>query len=139
VEEEAVARPEQVITVNPMLEEKFGLSYLVKSGKTLYMAGILSADEQSFSLVGAGDMAAQIRHIYDRMQRTLAKAGCTLQNVVSEISFTTDVKALAEAGWVRREIYQKANAAPPVATAVQVAGLYLPGAMLEIHATAELP
>lgn len=134
-----MARPEQVITVNPMLEEKFGLSYLVKSGKTLYMAGILSADEQSFSLVGAGDMAAQIRHIYDRMQRTLAKAGCTLQNVVSEISFTTDVKALAEAGWVRREIYQKANAAPPVATAVQVAGLYLPGAMLEIHATAELP
>ncbi|MDX2143154.1 MAG: Rid family hydrolase [Rhodospirillaceae bacterium] len=134
-----MARPEQVITVNPMLEEKFGLSYLIKSGKTLYMAGILSADEQTFSLVGAGDMAAQIRHIYDRMQRTLAKAGCTLQHVVSEISFTTDVKSLADAGWVRREIYQKANAAPPVATAVQVAGLYLPGAMLEIHATAELP
>jgi 2-iminobutanoate/2-iminopropanoate deaminase len=133
-----MARPEQVISVNPMLEEKFGLSYLIKSGKTLYMAGILSADDATFELVGAGDMAAQIRQIYARMQRNLAKAGCDLRHVVSEISFTTDVKALGDAGWVRREIYQAANAAPPVATAVQVAGLYLPGAMLEIHATAEL-
>ncbi|MSO97450.1 MAG: RidA family protein [Rhodospirillaceae bacterium] len=133
-----MARPEQVISVNPMLEEKFGLSYLIKSGKTLYMAGILSADDVTFELVGAGDMAAQIRQIYARMQRNLAKAGCTLQHVVSEISFTTDVKALAEAGSVRRQIYQQAGAAPPVATAVQVAGLFLPGAMLEIHATAVL-
>jgi enamine deaminase RidA (YjgF/YER057c/UK114 family) len=134
-----MARPEQVISVNPVLEEKFGLSYLVASGKTLYMAGILSADETTFELVGAGDMAAQIRHIYARMQKNLAKAGCTLSHVVSEISFTTDVKALGDAGWVRREIYRAAGAAPPVATAVQVAGLYLPGALLEIHATAELP
>ena len=133
-----MARPDQVISVNPMLEEKFGLSYLIKSGKTLYMAGILSADDATFELVGAGDMAAQIRQIYARMQRNLAKAGCTLRNVVSEISFTTDVKALGDAGSVRREIYQVANAAPPVATAVQVAGLYLPGALLEIHATAVL-
>ena len=134
-----MARPDQVISVNPMLEEKFGLSYLIKSGRTLYMAGILSADDATFELVGAGDMAAQIRQVYAHMQRNLAKAGCTLRHVVSEISFTTDVKALGDAAWVRRDIYQAANAAPPVATAVQVAGLYLPGALLEIHATAELP
>ena len=134
-----MARPDQVISVNPMLEEKFGLSYLIKSGRTLYMAGILSADDATFELVGAGDMAAQIRQVYARMQRNLAKAGCTLRHIVSEISFTTDVKALGDAAWVRRDIYQAANAAPPVATAVQVAGLYLPGALLEIHATAELP
>lgn len=133
-----MARKEQVISVNPTLEQKFGISYLVRSGKTLYMAGLLSADDETFQLVGPGDMAAQIRNIYARMQRVLAKANCTLKNVVSEISFTTDVAALAGAGWVRREIYQQAGAAPPVGTAVQVSALFLPGAMLEIHATAEL-
>ena len=113
-----MARPDQVIPVNPMLEEKFGLSYLIKSGKTLYMAGVLSADDATFELVGAGDMAAQIRQIYARMQRNLAKAGCTLRHVVSEISFTTDIKALGDAANVRREIYQAANAAPPAVNPV---------------------
>ena len=84
-------------------------------------------------------MAAQIKRIYERMGGVLAKAGCTLINVVSEISFTTDIQALAAASSVRDEIYRAAGAAPPVATAVQVTALYLPGAMLEIHATAELP
>jgi len=37
----------------------------------------------------------------------------------------------------KRKKHKKKPAA--VATAVQVAGLYLPGALLEIHATAELP
>lgn len=133
-----MARFEDVIPVNAELEKKFGLSYLIKSGKTLYMAGILSADDATFTLVGAGDMAAQIRHIYMRMEKILAKANCTLQNVVSEINFTTDMTALTGATGVRAGIYKRANAAPPVATAVQVAGLYLPGAMLEVHATAEL-
>ena len=132
-----MARFENVIPVNAALEQKFGLSYLIKAGKTLYMAGILSADDATFNLVGAGDMAAQIRHIYMRMQNILAKAGCTLEHVVSEINFTTDMAALVGAGGVRAEIYKRAGAAPPVASAIQVSGLYLPGAMLEVHATAE--
>lgn len=135
-----MAKRENVIAVNPELEAKFGLSYLVRSsGPTLWMAGIISADEATFQLVGENDMEAQIRQIYARMKNVLAKAGADLSHVVSEISFTTDMQALGRASWVRDEIYRNANAAPPVATAVEVKGLYLPGAMLEIHATAEMP
>lgn len=133
-----MARFENVIPVNAELEKKFGISYLIKSGKTLYIAGLLSADDTTFELVGAGDMAAQIRHIYKRMEMILAKAGCTLHHVVSEINFTTDMAATKGAAGTRTEIYRRAGAAPPVATAVQVAGLYLPGALIEVHATAEL-
>ncbi len=133
-----MAHPDQIISVNPELEKKFGLSYLVRSsGPTLWMSGILSAGD-NFELFGEGDMAAQIRRIYERMTGVLAKADCSLVNVVSEISFTTDIQVLAAASGVRDEIYKAAGAAPPVATAVQVSALFLPGAMLEIHATAEL-
>lgn len=133
-----MAHADNIISVNSELEQKFGMSYLIRSsGPTLHMAGILSADD-NFKVFGEGDMAAQIRRIYERMSAVLAKADCTLVNVVSEISFTTDMQALAAASGVRDEIYKAAGAAPPVATAVQVSALYLPGAMLEIQATAEL-
>ncbi len=133
-----MAHFDNVIPVNVELEKKFGMSYLIRSsGPTLHMAGILSADE-NFEVYGPGDMAAQIRRIYERMSAVLDKADCSLVNVVSEISFTTDIQALGAASHVRDEIYRAAGAAPPVATAVQVSALYLPGAMLEIQATAEL-
>ena len=133
-----MAHCDNVISVNAELEKRFGMSYLIRSsGPTLHMAGILSADE-NFEAYGVGDMAAQIQRIYERMNGVLANVGCTLINVVSEISFTTDIQALAGVSHVRDEIYRAAGAAPPVATAVQVSALYLPGAMLEIQATAEL-
>ena len=133
-----MARHEQIIHVDEKLENEIGISRFVRAGNTLYMSGLLSADE-NFELVGAGDMEAQVARIYARMEHTLAHAGASLKDVVSEISFATDLAALGAAGPVRRACYERAGAALPAATAVQVAGLFLPGAMLEIHPTVELP
>jgi enamine deaminase RidA (YjgF/YER057c/UK114 family) len=132
-----MARAEQVISVFPELEQRFGLSYAVKSGKLLFLSGLVAADDQ-FNLVGPGDMAAQIRCIYARLQRVLAKAGADLRHVVSETNYTTHSPELTQAAWVRREIYRAAGAAMPAATGVHVTGLALPGAMLEVHAVAAL-
>ena len=132
-----MARHDQVISVFPDFEEKFDLSYIVTAGNTLYLSGLVSADD-NFNLVGEGDMEAQIRRIYQRLQFVLSKAGATLHNVVSEINFTTNSKALSEAAWARAEIYKAAGAAMPAATGLQVVSLSLPGAMLEVHATAVL-
>ena len=43
------------------------------------------------------------------------------------------------ASHVRREFYARHNASIPASTAVQVVALALPGAMLEIHPTVEVP
>ncbi|MDX2223714.1 MAG: Rid family hydrolase [Rhodospirillaceae bacterium] len=132
-----MARAEQVISVFPELEQRFGLSYAVRSGKLVFLSGLVAADDQ-FNLVGAGDMAAQIRCIYTRLQKVLAKAGADLRHVVSETNYTTNSPELTKAAWVRREIYRAAGAAMPAATGVHVSGLALPGAMLEVHAIAAL-
>ena len=132
-----MASQEQIVSVYPELEQRFGLSYIVKAENTLYLSGLLSADE-NFQLVGADDMEAQIRQIYGRLQFVLSKANATLKNVVSEINFTTNSPALTEAAWVREAIYRDAGAAMPAATGIHVQGLSLPGAMLEVHATAVL-
>ena len=133
-----MARPEQIYRLNPEREARFGLSAMVRSGNTLYAAGLISADED-FNLVGENDMGAQIDRIYTRLEAVLALAGADLRHVVSEVSYTTNMEALVAASGVRDERYRRAQAAPPAATAVEVRKLYLPGAMLELVATAEVP
>ena len=133
-----MARSEQIVHAHKEIEERFGLSAAVRSGNTLYISGLLSVSD-SFELIGAGDMGAQIRRIYERLERVLAMADASLENVVSEMSYTTDIEALGEAAHIRAEFYRNAKAAPPAATAVEVRRLFLEGAMLELVATAELP
>ena len=132
-----MAKPEQVIHAHREIEERFGLSAAVRSGNILYISGLLSVSE-SFELIGAGDMDMQMRRIYERLENVLAAAHAGLENVVNEMSYTTDIKALGEAASIRAEFYRNADAAPPAATAVEVPRLFLEGAMLELVATAEL-
>jgi enamine deaminase RidA (YjgF/YER057c/UK114 family) len=134
-----MARFDQAIYTDRALEEKLGFPRFVRTtGVTLHMSGMLSADA-NFNLVGRGDMAAQVHRIYTRMEEALKVVGANLQNVVSEILFTTDIKALSAASHVRTEFYRRANASKPASTAIEVKGLALEGAMLEIHPIIEVP
>lgn len=133
-----MARWDQVIRVNREIEERFNLSAAVRSNGTLHLAGLTSIDP-AMQVVGAGDMEAQIRQIYTRLEQALAAAGCTLQHVVSETAYTTDIEALARAAHVRDDFYARAGAAPPAATAVEVRRLFFPQTLLELAAIAELP
>ena len=133
-----MARFEDCLYADEKLDRKLGFPRFVKAQGMLYMSGMLSADE-NFDLVGANDMEAQIARVYTRLEAALATQGAALQHVVSEILFTTDLEALSAAAHVRRTFYDRHEASIPASTAVQVAALALPGAMLEIHPTAVAP
>jgi enamine deaminase RidA (YjgF/YER057c/UK114 family) len=133
-----MARFEDCLYADEALERKLGFPRFVKAQGMLYMSGMLSADE-NFDLVGPDDMEAQVARVYTRLADALATQGATLQHVVSEILFTTDLEALSVAAHVRRTFYDKHNASIPASTAVQVAALALPGAMLEVHPTVVAP
>jgi len=133
-----MARFEDCLYADEKLERKLGFPRFVKAQGMLYMSGMLSADE-NFDLVGANDMEAQIARVYTRLEAALAMQGASLQHVVSEILFTTDLEALSAAAHVRRTFYDRHEASIPASTAVQVAALALPGAMLEIHPTVVAP
>ena len=124
--------------VNEALEKQLGFAACVQSGNMLHLSGLIAADEK-LQVVSPGDMAGQIRHIYDSMEMVLGLHQATLANVVNEFLFVTDMQALAAAGAVRVERYSRHPAcAFPATTAVKVAGLFLPEAMIEIQATAML-
>jgi 2-iminobutanoate/2-iminopropanoate deaminase len=130
-----MAKLGQVQHFNKPLEDGMGFSAIVHANGLLHIAGIVSVDEKA-EVHAPGDMAAQINRIYDIMEETLAKNGATLAHVVSEVMYTTDMGKLMEATPVRIQRYS--GHAFPATTAVQVAALAVPGAMLEIQATAQL-
>ena len=132
-----MARWDQVVRINREIEERFNISAAVRSNGTLYLSGLTSIDER-MQVVGPGDMEAQIRQIYLRLERALAACGCSLVQVVSETAYTTDIEWLGRAAHVRDGFYRRAGAAPPAVTAVEVRRLFFSDALVELAATAEL-
>ena len=132
-----MAHISQVQYYNEPVEKQLGFVALVQTGKTLHLAGIVAVDD-ALNVIAPGDMAGQIDRIYDIMEKTLAKGGATLQHVVNELIFVTDLQKFGpDASAARARRYAKC--APPATTAVQVSALFFPAAMIEIQATAVLP
>ncbi len=117
-------------------EEQFGYAQGVKVGDTIYLAGQVSHDENGRT-VGKGDMEAQMRQAYANVEAVLVQFGATMDNIVSEISFVTDIDAAnAVAGRVRRDVY---GGLPRVtSTLIGAACLASPGWLIEIRVEARV-
>ena len=122
-------------------ERRYGYAQAVRVGDTVHVSGQIARGEDG-ALVGAGDMAAQLRAAYANVARALAPFGADLSHVVEEVLYVTDIAAASEVGGeVRHEAYG-APAGEPIAVAstlVQVVALAHPAFMAEIRCTARLP
>jgi 2-iminobutanoate/2-iminopropanoate deaminase len=101
-------------------------------GNTVYVAGQLALDKEG-KLVGPNDIAAQTRRVLENMRRVLEGGGASLRDVVKITVFVTDIRYREGYGEVRQQFF---SSNPPASTLVQVAGLAVPGAMIEIEAVA---
>ena len=61
----------------------------------MFVSGILSRNGKG-EIVGKGDMAAQIRQVFENIKTALAAAGATMADVVKRQTFTTDIDAYFE-------------------------------------------
>ena len=109
----------------------------VRVGDTLYMAGQVGTDESG---AAPDDLLAQMKHAYGHVQSVLVEYGCTMDNVVDETWFVTNIDdTMAKVGDLfaaRAKIYGKK---PEVSqTVVQVAGLVDPSFKIEIKCIASL-
>lgn len=123
-------------SLNMPWELEYGYSQAIKIGDTIYLSGQLSHDNKG-NLVGAGNMEIQMRQSYSNIQKVLAHYGATIDNIVDEVLFVTDMdKAQAAAGKCRQEIF----AGTPIvaSTIVQIQCLGLPGFMIEIKCVAKV-
>jgi 2-iminobutanoate/2-iminopropanoate deaminase len=130
-----MAKPGQAFNYNKPIEDALGFSAMIHNNGLLHLAGVISMGE-NMQVHAPGDMAAQIERIYDIIEETLAKCGANLAHVVNEVMYTTDMAKLMEAASARVKRYN--GYAYPACTAVQVAALAFPDALLEVQVTAQL-
>jgi 2-iminobutanoate/2-iminopropanoate deaminase len=107
----------------------------VRSDRALYVAGILPVDSEG-QLVGGEDVVEQARFVFHELGRILAAAGCGYDDVVKIGVFLTDVGDQPRINPVRQTVFGTAR---PASTLVEVSGLAVPGALIEVDAVAAVP
>jgi 2-iminobutanoate/2-iminopropanoate deaminase len=100
----------------------------------IFLSGQLSRDADG-KLVGAGDMTEQTRQCIRNMRTVLEAAGGTLDDIVSIVVYTTDVRQFKEIVAARNEFFV---AKLPTSTIVEVNHLADPGLLIEFQAIAAL-
>ena len=103
-------------------EKEYGYSQAVKVGDTIYVSGQVAHDDNG-KIVGKGEMQAQMRQAYSNIHKVLAQYGATMDNIVDETLFVTDMdSAFAAAIKCTNEVF---FGAPVVAsTIVQIQRLH---------------
>ena len=117
-------------------EKEYGYAQSVKVEDTIYVSGQVSHDETG-KIVGRGDMEAQMRQAYTNIQKVLAQYGATMNNIVDETLFVTDMDAAFSAAVKCRE--NVFSGIPFVAsTIVQIQRLAFPDLFIEIRCVARV-
>jgi enamine deaminase RidA (YjgF/YER057c/UK114 family) len=105
-------------------------------GALLTLAGQVAVDD-SGAVVAPGDAGPQAGRIFEIIGGLLAAHGATFADVLHVRTFMIDLADLPAYGAVRRRVFP--GTPPPASTTVQVGGLFLPGAVLEVEVTAAAP
>ena len=121
----------QVIHPASWMKSPNPYSYGIKTGSTLFMAGLVSRNGKDNSIV-EGDLATQARTVLDNARDILSAAGMTFDNVVSSRVYITDATKFQEMNKVYTTYFTK----QPPARATVVAPLMGPQYQIEITLTA---
>jgi enamine deaminase RidA (YjgF/YER057c/UK114 family) len=101
----------------------------------LFISGMTAGDPLTGKLVGEGDIAAQTRYIYKKMEEVLKAAGASFDDVVKTVDYITTMDNYKETAKIRREFFKNGF---PAATGFVVKRLLREGALIEIDAVAVL-
>jgi len=103
-----------------------GYTQALRVGNVIYISGTVATDITE----------KDVRRVYRVIEKSLEPFGATLQNVVKETVYTTDIEAMKSFNNIRKAIYKGDY---PAATWVQISRLFMPEAKLEIEVIAHLP
>ena len=104
----------------------------VTGGATIFLAGVgATTDETGKSL--AGDFEGQVRATFERIRSTLAKAGGTLDDIVTMTVFIKDMQYGTRFTQIRREYFKEGF---PCSALIGIDSLARAEMMVEVQAIA---
>jgi enamine deaminase RidA (YjgF/YER057c/UK114 family) len=126
-------RPPRIERIDPVdLAPPSGYAYVVKAGDTVYLSGVagIAADG---SIVGEADPSAQVEQAIHNLRTSLRSVGAGLEHLVRWTVYLTDPAYIPAWQEVRS---RHIGVHRPAGTLIIVAGLALPGLMVEIDGIA---
>ncbi len=119
----------------PGLAKPNGYSHAVDApaGRIVYVSGQVPLDADG-ELVGAGDVAAQTRQVFENLTTALAAAGASWADVVKLGYYLRDVGEIAAVRSIREEYVDPERL--PASTLVEVSSLFRDDVLVEVDAVA---
>ena len=123
----------QKISSGSPWENIVGYSRAIRVGNIIEVAGTTSMDGDV--LIGKGDVYAQTIFIFKKIEKALAEAGGSINDIVRTRMFIVDISRWEEAGKAHGEFFKNIK---PVSTMVEVSNLINNDLLIEIEVTAIL-
>src|SRR5580765_2655281 len=120
--------------IEPQPQESRSTAVKVKGGTMLFLAGHTASQPRPD--VDLGNFAAQFNATFDKIKNTLAKAGGSVDDIVSMGVFLTDLRCIPEFSKLAKELFKKGF---PAMTFVEVSHLARPQSLMEIQPIAVIP
>jgi enamine deaminase RidA (YjgF/YER057c/UK114 family) len=133
------AHPTHIQFLNPpTMVTPPGFTHVVEitGGRTVYISGQIAID-QSFHIVGKGDVRAQAQQVFENLRLALAAVGADFTHVVKLNIYIVDMTHVSVIDEVRKRYVNRQY--PPASTVVEVRKLAFEDILLEIEAVASLP
>ena len=112
---------------------------VVGPGKTIYLAGVGVEDEAAArgTIRHQGDFLAQCLYSYDEIKRLLARHGATMNDIVKQVTYVTDIRYIGDLAKCRSATF--GTGPVPTNTLLNIGALAFPEMMVEIDVTAVVP
>lgn len=121
---------QNISSVSPW-EDVVGYSRAVRIGNVVEVAGTTATDGDT--IIGKENMFEQAMFIFRKIEKALADAGATMEDVVRTRMFVTDISKWEDAGKAHAVFFKNVK---PAATMVEVSRLISPDLLIEIEVTA---
>ena len=124
----------ETIRADGLAEPLSHYSDAIRSQGFLYVSGCVSLDEEG-NVVGAGDVGAQVRQVFDNLGAVLRAGGTSFAGVVKLTIYLTNIDDRPALTEPRKRLFGDHR---PASTLVEVSALALPELLVEIEAIAEV-
>lgn len=126
--ESAASEAPEYFNLRPKLEKEYGYTHAVRIGDDLKISGAVSMNDSGM-IVAPGNMEQQMKNCYADLEKILQHYGYTIDDVVAENIYTTNIAEFIKVSGFRNSIYKKQF---PTGTWLEVKGLAVEGQLIEI-------
>jgi len=113
-------------------EDIVGYSRAIKAGNRIIIGGTTAVDENS-KIVGKDDIYTQTKYIFQKIEKYLIQMGASLENVVMNKMYVTNISKWEDVGRAHAEFFSKIK---PCCIMIEVSGFVSPDMLVEIETEA---